>query len=88
MSRAEWVTIESFADRFSAEALLGRLTGEGVLAYIDADEPIPGLSRNFSVRVPPELAHRAKWLLGQTVSDDELSALAIGTPGPTDERMS
>jgi hypothetical protein len=88
MNHADWIEIESFADRFSAEALVGLLAGEGVGAYIDADEPIPGLSRNFSVRVPAELEHRAKWILKQTVSEDELSALAIGAADPTDEGKS
>jgi hypothetical protein len=85
MNDADWVNVDSFADRFSAEALVGLLTGEGVPAYIVADEPIPGLSRNFAVRVPPDLEHRAKWLLKQTLSEDELSALALGTPDLTGE---
>ena len=82
----DWVNVDSFADRFSAEALVGRLAGEGVPAYIAADEPIPGLGRNFSVLVPPDLLHRAQWILKQTISEDELTTLAIGVPDPTGER--
>jgi hypothetical protein len=82
MSDADWMNVDSFADRFSAEALVGLLAGEGVPAYIAADEPIPGLSRNFSVLVPPELLHRARWILKQTVSEDELSRLAAATSAP------
>jgi hypothetical protein len=83
---ADWVSVDSFADRFSAEALVGLLAGEGVPAYIAADEPIPGLARNFSVLVPPELQHRARWILNQEpVSETELTQLAIGTPTPTGE---
>jgi hypothetical protein len=83
----DWVNVDSFADRFSAEALVGLLAGEGVPAYITADEPIPGLGRNFSVLVPPDLLHRAKWILSQTISEDELTSLAMGTPDPTGGKL-
>jgi len=77
---AEWVNVDSFADRFSAEALVGLLAGEGVPAHIASDEPIPGLARNFSVLVPPELLHRARWILSQEpVSESELTRLAMRT---------
>jgi hypothetical protein len=86
VSDVDWVNLDSFADRFSAEALVGLLAGEGVPAYIVADEPIPGLARNFSVLVPPDLLHRAQWILKQTISEDELTTLAVGMPDPTGER--
>lgn len=88
MNDGDWVNVESFPDRFSAEALVGLLAGEGVPAYIAADEPIPGLSRNFSVLVPPDLLHRAQWLLKQTVSEDELTTLAVGMSDPSGEKSS
>jgi hypothetical protein len=83
---ANWVSVDSFADRLSAEALVGLLAGEGVPGYIASDEPIPGLARNFSVLVPPALLHRARWILDQEpVSETELTDLAIGTAAPTEE---
>ena len=86
MNDVDWVSVDSFADRFSAEALVGLLAGEGVPAYIASDEPSPGLARDFSVLVPPQLLHRARWILNQEpVSEDELSKLAIGTLGPAGE---
>ncbi len=88
MSDADWVNVDSFADRFSAEALVGLLASEGVPAYIVADEPIPGLGGNFYVLVPPDLVHRAQVLLKQTVSEDELTLLAVGMPDPTGEKSS
>ena len=88
MNDAGWVHVDSFADRISAEALAGLLAGEGVPAYIVADEPIPGLGCNFYVLVPPNLVHRARWILKQTVSEDELATLAVGMPGPTDAKSS
>jgi hypothetical protein len=84
----EWVSVDSFADRFSAEALVGLLAGDGVPAYIAADEPIPGLGRNFSVLVPPDLLHRAKLIFNQTISEDELTSLAVGSPDLTGGKLS
>jgi hypothetical protein len=88
MNDGDWVKVESFPDRISAEALVGMLATEGVPAYIVADEPIPGLGGNFYVLVPPDLVHRAQWLLKQTVSEDELSILAVGMPDSTEEKSS
>jgi len=36
--------------------------------------------------VPPDLLHRAQWILKQTISEDELTTLAVGMPDPTGER--
>ena len=86
MNDVDWVSVDSFADRFSAEALVGLLAGEGVPACVASGEPIPGLARDFSVLVPPQLLHRARWILNQEpVSEDELSKLAIGPLGPAGE---
>jgi hypothetical protein len=87
VNNAAWVGVDSFPDRFSAEALVGLLAGEGVPAYIASDEPIPGLARNFSVLVPPDLLHRARWILQQApVSESELTRLATGgLPNPKGE---
>ncbi len=85
----KWVSVDSYADRFSAEALVGLLAGEGVPAHIASDEPIPGLGRNFAVLVPPELLQRAQSIVEQApVSDKELTRLAMDNPGPTDEGSS
>ncbi|MBS0416278.1 MAG: hypothetical protein JSR66_01090 [Proteobacteria bacterium] len=79
MNDADWVNVQTFPDRFSAEALVGLLAGEGVPAYIAPDEPIPGLAWSFSVLVPPPLLHRAHWILKQEpVSESELTYLATG----------
>lgn len=83
MNQVEWICVDSYVDRFSAEALVGLLAGEGVPAHIVPDEPIPGLGRNFAVLVPGVLLHRAQWILKQTVSDEELARLAVGISDPT-----
>jgi hypothetical protein len=89
VKNVNWVEVDSFADRLSAEAVVGLLASEGVPAYIAADEPIPGLGRNFSVLVPPRLNRRASSILLQApVSDPELTYLATGElPDPTGDEV-
>ncbi len=79
MNNTNWVGVDSYPERLSAETIVGLLASEGVPAYIAADEPIPGLGRNFSVLVPPELIQRAHGILKQVpVSEKELTYLATG----------
>jgi hypothetical protein len=89
VNKVTWVGVDAYPDRFSAEAIVGLLAGEGVPAYIASDEPIPGLGRNFSVLVPPELVHRAYRILKQApVSEKELIYLATGElAGPTGDEL-
>jgi len=79
-----WISVATYSDRASAEAVLGLLTAEGVPAYIKSDEHVPGLGSNFSVSVSPDEARRARWLLEQNaVSETELIRLATGqSPDP------
>jgi hypothetical protein len=80
---ANWAAVDTFADRFSAEALVGLLASESVTAYISSDEPIPGLGRSFSVLVPTELLHRAQWIRKEaTISEKDLTSLAVGGDKP------
>lgn len=87
MQNKSWVGVAVYSDRMSAEATLGLLAGEGLPAYISSDEHVPGLGSNFSVFVPPDLLHRAQWVLQQPpVSETELTYLALGEfPGSTEE---
>lgn len=79
MPNNSWISVATYSDRASAEALLGLLSGEGVPAYIRSDEHVPGLGSNFSVSVPPELERRTRWLLQQShVTETELIQLATG----------
>lgn len=72
-----WSEVVTFPDRISAEAVLGLLTQSNVPGRIVSDEHIPGLGLFFSVVVPTELLHRARWLLSEAqVSEAELTYLA------------
>lgn len=74
-----WLSIATFSDRMSAEAIAELLRGEGIPAYISSDEHVPGLGTNFSVAVAADQSRRARWFLQQShVSEQELTYLATG----------
>jgi hypothetical protein len=52
---------------------------EGVPAEVISDTSLLGEARRCEIRVPPELAHRARWLMSQAkFTDAELTFLATG----------
>jgi Putative prokaryotic signal transducing protein len=78
VANASWVSVATYSDKISAEAILGLLTGEGLPAYIESDEHVPGLGTRFSVFVPNDRERQAQRILEQgQVSDTELTELAM-----------
>lgn len=74
----DWSEVVTYPDRISAEVVLGLLAQGGVPGRIVSDEHLPGLGLFFSVVVPAELLHRARWLLSEAqVSESELTDLAM-----------
>lgn len=75
-----WMTIATFGDRISAEALVGLFESEKLPCRIASNEIVPGLGSEFAVLVPAELVHRATWIRQQSahVSEQELTYLATG----------
>jgi hypothetical protein len=74
-----WSVFASFGDRISAQALVGLLESEKLPCRFASNEPVPGLGTEFSVLVPTQLLHRARWIHEQSqVSEQELTYLATG----------
>jgi hypothetical protein len=60
--------------------------GEGLPAKLISGNPLFGDAQACEVRVPPELEHRARWLLSQAqFTDAELTYLATGELGDTEK---
>lgn len=79
MTQAEWKIIATLPDTMSAQALLTYLQAEGVPSRVESDTSLLGEARRCDILVPPELSHRARWLLDQgSFSDAELTFLATG----------
>lgn len=81
MPTDHWTSVADYADRLSAEAILGLLSGNDVPAYIASNEHVPGLGSAFSVRVPAERRAQALAVLAANqVSEAELTELALRAP--------
>jgi hypothetical protein len=77
-----WREFATYSDAASAAVVAGLLRSENVPASVASDEPMPGLTRGFSVMVPPHLLRRAQWILSQAqLSEAELSFFATGELG-------
>jgi hypothetical protein len=79
VSSNQWVSVATYPDRISAEAVVELLKGQDLPAYIKSDAFVPGLGSNFAVFVPGDRARQAQRLLEQgQVSEKELTELATG----------
>ena len=83
----DWCLLDTYVDRFAAEADAGYLRSELVAAKVAVISDFPGQDRGAELWVDAALAHRARWLLKlSTVSDAELEYLATGKlPNSTDD---
>ena len=80
-----WREFATYGDAASAEVIVGLLRSEDVPARVVSDEPMPGLTCGFRILVPPDLLHRAQWVLSQAqLRDAELSYYATGQLGESD----
>jgi hypothetical protein len=78
-SNSAWDVVVSFSDVLSAHAMAVLFRAEGVPAEVVSDTSLLGEARLCAIRVPPDLAHRARWLMSQAqFTDAELAFLATG----------
>ncbi len=86
----EWRELAVFADRASAEVLVGLLRSEAIDSRIVSDEPVPGLIQSIAVSVPLHQWMKARelWARAQ-LSDEEwahyLDRQTDGEPGQEEE---
>jgi hypothetical protein len=80
-----WDVVATFFDVASAHAMAVLLRDEGVPAEVFSESSLLGQARQCEVRVPAELARRARWLMSQSqFTDAELTFLATGELDGTD----
>jgi hypothetical protein len=78
-SNLAWDIVATFSDVPSAQTLAVLFQAEGVPVEVVSDTSLLGEARHCEVRVPPALAHRARWLMSQSqFTDAELTFLATG----------
>ena len=84
-SKLPWEVVASFSDVASAHAVAVLLRDEGVPAEVVSDTSLLGEARRCEIRVPTELAHRARWVMSEAqFTDSELTFLATGELGGTE----
>ena len=77
-----WREFAVYSDAASAEVVAGLLRLESVPVNVVSDEPMPGLIKGFCLMVPPDMLHRARWVVSQAeLSDEELAYFATGLLG-------
>jgi hypothetical protein len=80
-----WVVVAEYPNASSAEVASGLLSSMGVQSEISPAADSLTSSGECRISVPPELADEAKRILAESsVSDDELTELALKDPPPDD----
>ena len=75
---ANWTVLASYADRSSAEVVVGLLESEKIPSRVTPNSAIPGLNAPCQILVPTALIHRAQRLLNhEPPSEAELESLAM-----------
>lgn len=81
----EWQVVATFSDVASGHVIVTLFNQEGLPAKLILGNPLSGDANGCEIRVPRELAHRARWILSQAeLTDAELTYLATGELGGTD----
>ena len=71
--------VAEFADRGSADAIAGLLSGHSIHTKVEPVGHLAGLPCAFRVLVDPRQLHRARWFLDNNdISENELIYLATG----------
>jgi len=79
LPQRSWQVLVTVYDTASAAALSDQLRSEGVPSVLKSDSSLLGEARRCDILVAPEMLHRAKWIMAQSVvSEAELTYLATG----------
>jgi hypothetical protein len=78
----EWQVVVTFSDVASGHVIATLFNREGLPAKLILGNPLLGDANGCEIRVPREVAHRARWILSQAeFTDAELTFLATGELG-------
>ena len=81
-SNLEWQVVATFSDVSSGHVIVTLFNREGLPAKLILGNPLLGDVNGCEIRVPREVAHRARWILSQAeFTDAELTYLATGELG-------
>lgn len=82
----EWQVVATFSDFASGHVIVTLFNREGLPAKLILGNPLLGDANGCEIRVPREMAHRARWILSEAeFTDAELTYLATGELGSNEE---
>jgi hypothetical protein len=82
---SEWQVVATLTDVASGHVIVTLFNREGLPAKLILGNPLLGDANGCEIRVPREVAHRARWILSQAeFTDAELTYLATGELGSTE----
>jgi hypothetical protein len=80
-----WEVVATFSDVASGHVIVTLFNREGLPAKLILGNPLLGDANGCEIRVPREVAHRARWILSQAeFTDAELTFLATGELGASE----
>ena len=85
MQSEQWQLVQTYADQTSLQIAAQALKQQQIEIFLESDQPIVGLDLGGRLYVRPELRVQAEQVLGSsTLTDAELSELALSSPTPSD----
>lgn len=85
MQSEQWQLIQTYIDQTSLQIAAQALQQQDIAVFIELDQPIVGLDLGGCLYVHPDHYAQATQVLGvSTLTEAELSALALSSPAPSD----
>ena len=85
MQSEQWQLIQSYIDQTSLQIAAQALQQQQIEIFVESDQPIVGLDLGGRLYVRPEMyAQAAQVLNAAVISEEELAALALSSPAPSD----
>ena len=85
MQSEQWQFVQSYADQTSLQIAAQLLQQQQIEIFVEYDQPIVGLDLGGRLYVRPEMyAQAAQVLNAAVISEEELAALALSSPAPSD----
>ena len=85
MQSEQWQRIQTYTDQTSLQIAAQALQQQGIEIFMESDQPIVGLDLGGCLYVRPTMYAQAAQVLNVAViTEEELAALALSSPAPSD----
>lgn len=85
MQSQQWQRIQTYTDQTSLQIAAQVLQQQQIEVFVESDQPIVGLDLGGCLYVRPQMYAQASQVLNVAViTEEELAALALSSPAPSD----